>query len=346
MFSHISQQQWSVFWRKLENLLSGEMPLVDALVFLKKNQKPALVKQIDLILKNLSSGLAFYESVPQHYRLWRGILLAGERSGSLSIAVGRLADKLERSVALRSQIVSALIYPLMVVVMCLVVVFLLASLVVPRFEQLFRTLDIQEGLPALTVAIFGFSEFLARWGLLLGLLIAGIVAVLIWRRERWGAFYERVLKKIPLFGSLYLQQVGLDVLDNFSMLLDGGLSLSESLEVVADSTASIGAKQTLHQASMAVSEGDSLSQALGGADFWEASDIELLAIAQRSGRLKQSALKLAELLHERFGRRSALAVRMVEPILIAVMAAMVGVLLVGLFSPLMPLIGRLSEGGL
>jgi len=344
MFARITLGQWSVFWRKLENLLSGGMPLMQSLDLLKANHSDSLANQIESIQKNLRSGLAFYESIPSNFLLWRGILLAGERSGHLSEAVGRLADKLESDLALRSEISSALVYPLMVVVMCLVVVFLLASLVVPRFQQLFRTLDIKGELPALTVAIFNFSQFLQQWGLLSLAVLALLVLFLFFQRQRWGKFFESVLKRIPFFGSLYSQQIGLDIIDNFSMLLGGGLSLDQSLGALSEASGSPSARASLQQAYARIREGDSLTVALGRVDFWEATDIELLAIAQRSGTLGQTSARLSKLQRDRFMRRSALAVRLIEPLLIALMALLVGILLVGLFSPLMPLIGRLSDG--
>jgi general secretion pathway protein F len=306
--------------RGLAALLNSGMPLIRALAITGNlsdtGTKPVLESARGLV----EGGMPLASALAQHSAHFAphyvGVVRAGERSGDLAGAFSVLADQLEREEQMRARLVSASIYPLVLVTAGGIAIFVLLFFVLPRFVDLLAGSGAQ--LPRSTALLLNFSSALQQtWPLLMGLailatsLLVGSRASVAGRRAGSAA-----LLRLPLLGGLRRNVMGARFARLTGVLLGGGAPLLSALEDAHLSIDDPLAREEVARIRARVREGVSLHRSIAEGDLFPAELAELVAVGEEASRLQEFLLKSAELLERRTERIMLRIVTLLEPAII------------------------------
>ncbi len=280
----------------------------------------------------LHAGLARFAS--SFSPLYRALVEAGEHSGQLSEVMQRLADNLEANGALRQKIVQALIYPLLVVIVASAVILGLMTYVVPQVVSVFQ--NGKQALPALTRGLIVLSDFLrCSWPLLLLLLVAaGAAARHALRIERLRSAWHEHLVRLPAVGRLLVSLDSARLAQTLAILVGSGVPLLAALEAGQGVLWLIPLREALREATANVREGMSLNRALGGSKRFPPFLVHMIASGEASGQLDKLLEKAARQQQDEVGNRLAVAMGLLEPLLILGMGLVVLLIVLAVLQPI------------
>lgn len=269
--------------------------------------------------------------------LYRAMVAAGERSGALPMILGRLADQLEHRQQVRGKVIAALVYPAVLTVVALAVVGALMVFVVPKIVEQFDTMN--QTLPPLTLAVIAVSTFLREWGWTLGVAagLGVVVLALILRDEAARLRLDRLILKAPVVGRLVREVNGAAMARTLSLMIAGGLPALEGLSITAGTVGNRALRAATQEMARAVREGGSLSAAMRRAGVFPPILVHMTASGEASGRLEPLLDRAADYLERQFNAFTAMALTLMEPLVIVVMGAVVGVIVLSILLPILQL---------
>jgi len=259
---------------------------------------------------------------------------AGERGGHLSEALSRLAAHLEREERIRSQLVSALVYPALLLTVGGAALLVLVLYVLPRFATLLN--DTGAALPASTAFVLGASAFIARWWAVMLMAALGLVSVaLAYRRTEGGRrSWDGALLRMPLVGPLRQRLAAARFGRTLSTLLAGGLPILASLDVARQGVTDAAVHGEVTRAREEVRGGQRLAPALSRSVAFPYVFIQMVALGEEGGRLPEMLDRAAGVAEGEFERNLERLVRLVEPLLIVVFGAVIGLVALALLQAL------------
>ncbi|MGE3172818.1 MAG: type II secretion system F family protein [Planctomycetota bacterium] len=336
-----------VFTRQLSTMLSAGIPMLEALEILADQaESPGFAYCLDRVVDDIRSGSDLSKAMEPHKKVFSHIYVsmmrAGEVSGQLDIILTRLAEYLEASAHLRSEIKSAMTYP----VISLVLVFGIASFlmigIVPSFKPVFESLDVE--LPGLTVMIMDVAFFMKDyWYLIFGMLAAAIVGLKLFVQTPKGALIkDMVILKVPVFGVLFKKVSLSRFARTFSTLVKSGVPILGAMEIVSDTSGNLVISGIVDQARDSVRNGDSLSEPFSRSNVFPPMVTKMMAIGERSGALDALLEKIAEFYDQQVEAEVKGLTSMIEPIMIAVMGVIVGGIVLAVFLPIFKLQEKLA----
>jgi type II secretory pathway component PulF len=268
---------------------------------------------------------------------------AGETGGFLDTVLEQIADYLERQRELRGKVSAALIYPALLATVASAVVTFLLLWFIPRFAELFASFD--QELPLITRIIQGLSHELLQHGWILLLAVASLVLGLqaFARHPRGALHWQRFLTWLPGLGSVKLLAARVRFCRMLGTLLKAGVPLLGALDVARQTVGNLLMENALIATQERVRQGESLSRALDslGALLPDAAR-EILAVAESSGRMPEELLRLADTGEHELDRRLRSLVALAEPLMLMLMAAIVGCIVIGMLLPIFDLWGAVS----
>lgn len=329
-----------VFTRQLATLLGAGIALLQALQVTRQGLAHETMGQlIDQLRADLELGMPLSGALRKHPHVFSPVYAhlveAGEASGRLDVLLDRLATDMEKTQALQSRVRTAMVYPLVVMVVALAVLVFLMVAVVPTFESVYASFG--SALPASTQVVIGLSRGMLTWGPWLLLIGAGAALWLSrhWRRsEALRRAAERGLLRLPLLGALLHQAALARWSRTLSGLLRAGLPLVEAMGAAQGAAGYFVYADASLRIREELARGSSLHAAMAGTGLYPAMALQMCAVGEESGALDAMLGKLAEF-HERevddgvAGMSSAL-----EPALIVFLGAVVGALVVALYLPI------------
>jgi type II secretory pathway component PulF len=263
---------------------------------------------------------------------------AGETGGFLDVDLGQIADFRSRERDLKSLIKGALVYPaLLAVLSCAVLVFLLTYFI-PRFSGIFQ--EFGGALPSLTRGIIAASKILTRYGLwfLVVVLVAFVVARRVLHSESGRRGLERALLRIPALGRVLARFALVRFCRMLGTLLGAGVPLVAALEVAREAIGNQTLSDAVSSSIKEVQRGESLARSLAACErLFPPSVTEIIAVAEESGRLDQELVRLATTNEVELDRQLRVLVALAEPLLLFVMAAVVGTVVIGMLLPVFTL---------
>ena len=281
--------------------------------------------------------MALEEEGGQFSTLYISMIRAGEAGGTLENTLRQLSDYLERSEALRGEVINALIYPLFLVVGVLGSLALLLAYVVPQFVPIFRDLGVP--IPFITRAILALGEVLSDYGLL----ILGAIIVLIWglawrrrqplRRER----HDRRLLGIKVIGPLTQRLEAARLARTLGTLLSNGVALLQALLIVRQVCGNHAIRRQVQEASEWVKGGGTLATAFGEQPLLPELALNMIEVGEQAGNLDAMLLKVADVFDVEAKRGIERLLAALVPTLTVVMAVMVAVIMLAIMLPLMSL---------
>jgi type IV pilus assembly protein PilC len=346
----VDQQLLMLFGQELAALLKAGLPLFQSLdVMLERQRDPIFKRSLLTVRDKVKSGVALSEAFRAEGDLYPPIfsasLVAGERSGSLETVLRRFVQHLRLNQALKKKAVSASIYPAVLLFVMLVLIMVLLVYVIPNFKNFFEGLGAELPLPtrilmAVATAIRSNLMWIAG-----GLAAAVFGLVSWWRRPGSLLTLDRILLRLPYFGSLVRMYATSQLARTLSTLLGGGLPLLSAIEVAANSIGNRAMAVAVSSAGRLIREGSSLTAALESTSMLEPLALEMVKVGEQTGALGDMLNAVAEFYDEELDTRIATVLTLVEPVLLVLMAVIVAAMLLAFYLPMFQAISAIQSRG-
>lgn len=335
------------FTIQLATLSEAGIPIVKALTILEGQTRPGPFKHVLAELaEDVSGGTPLSESMAKHSQcfdsLYSSMVRAGEAGGVLDRILQRLAVFREKAAAVRSKITGALIYPIVLTVVAIAVVSYVIVFVIPKFQEIFTSFNM--GLPDITQFLLDVSEFVVGyWYIVFGLpVVLLLVHSLLMRRGGGYRFaVHRLLLRIPVIGAVVNRGVTANFARTFGTLVQAGVPHLEALSIVRDATGNAVVQDAVESIRRTVREGEGIARPMGETGIFDDLVVNMVDVGEETGELDRMLLKVADAYESAVDRQIDAMFKLLEPVLLLVMAAFVGFILVALFMPLMQLMSTL-----
>lgn len=330
-----SRQEILSMTSELSVLLRAGLPLDRALkVLIDMDGQPRMRVVLSALLKSVKGGKALSVALQPFESFFGSFYLsmvrAGEASGQLSAVLDRLVEHLERSKATRDSVVSAMIYPSILLVVAILSIVMMLGFVVPQFETLFN--DMGDALPAMTKMVIGLAEFIKDWGLATLILIMVLAGVLY----RWSVSEEgkttidRRLLALPIAGTIAFEYEMAKFARTVGTLLANGVSLLKAIQIANDTVGNVVLKEGLGVLPAAVKAGKRMSVALDEAEMFTPMVIQMTRVGEESGRLDGMMLELASVFESHVESGIKRLLTLLEPVLILTMGFIIAVIIISI----------------
>lgn len=325
--------------RQLYTLLEAGMPLTDAIKAVSQQAETKLVRQFlaslhTKVIEGHSFAQALVLSPFKVSEEFVATIKAGEESGHLEQVLSRLADSIELQEKLNKKIKSAMIYPTLMVVMSIAIVFFLMMFVVPKVVSVFDNMS--QELPPLTQGLLTVSDFVqAQWGLmLLSLLGVYIVYRLLMRQVNWQRKRDKVLMRIPVVKKFIIYAATARWSRTLGVLLSSGVNITDALRISAEVMTLVPMREQVLQMMEEVREGKKLQVAMKEAGFFPPLLLNLVQTGEGSGQLDEMLLKGASHYEQEVETSATTLVSLIEPIMILVMGGVVLTIVMAIMLPI------------
>lgn len=328
------------FTRLLSSLLTAGVPLSKALTVLYKETSAPVARKRwrdlhDLVVDGLALSEAMSRFPDSFPKVYTAMVEAGETGGFLDIVLGQIADFQSRDKDLKGKVVTAMVYPAVLFVLAVAAVIFLMLFFIPKFKTLFE--DFQAALPLITRVVVGTSEFLMHYGLYV---IGGVIG-LVFLVRRWLSStagkrkFEEILLKLPVIGPLMSQFALARFCRMLGTLIHSGIPLVNGLTVARRSLGNQTLTDATSESIERVKKGESLARSLSSCrSLFSGATIEMISIAEESGRLDKELLRLAEVTEKDLDQQLKMAVALMEPMMLFMAAGFIGTIFVGMVIPI------------
>ena len=329
----------TLFCRQLSTLLGAGVTILKSLDIISKQvvSKKLYAVVVDL-QKNMEAGLSFHEAMVKHPKvfsdLWVNLVESGEASGNLAVVLSRLATYLERDAEFRGKVISALIYPGILLCAGLGALFLMAVKIVPTFAEIFKGFNIT--LPLLTQILLKVSDFL-RFNMIAIFLVVGgaVFAFKNYLKTKTGRRnFENFKFKMPVFGEFFMALNVERFSSEMSTLLESGVPILYSLEISERSVGNLVMADIIHKIKDDVREGKSLREPLEKSAFFDPMFIQMVSIGEEIGELPQMFKKINIFYQEYCEVFLTRFVSMFEPFVLVFIGGIIGIMITGIFLPI------------
>ncbi|MFP4355735.1 MAG: type II secretion system F family protein [Phycisphaerae bacterium] len=329
--------QLSVFYGQLADLLNAGVPILRALKTILKATKPGVLHTVlAQVAEDVAEGQTLADAMDEHPGVFPplqvAMVRAGETAGFLEDVCTNLSDFLERQEELRSKIRGAMIYPVMLVVLGAgILAFILIGLV-PQFRGPFKGMP----LPAPTRILFALSGFLINYQWLALLLLIGSIGGLVAfiRSHRGRTVWDQIKVRMPILGSTIRAICISRFCRIFGTMLVNGVPILKALKISQAAAGNVLLERAVARAAEAVEAGEDLADPLGASGIFPTEVVEMIAVGEESNQLEKVLLQVAETTERRTNRKVDQAVRLIEPLILVVIAALVGFVALGLLYPI------------
>lgn len=336
------------FTVQLATLTEAGIPVVKSLTILEGQTRPGPFKSVlQDLTEDVSGGTPLSEAMGKHGRcfdpLYSSMVRAGEAGGVLDRILVRLAAFREKAAEIRAKVVGAMIYPLVLVVVATIVVSAVILFVIPRFDEIFRSFQIE--LPQATRILLDTSAFAAKyWYLVFATPLALILLHFVALRRSYGYRYRMhgLLLKLPLVGSVLNRSLVAAFSRTFGTLIQAGVPHLDALEIVRDATANEVLVEGVESIRKTVREGEGLARPMGETGIFDDLVTNMVDVGEQTGELDNMLLKVADAYDRAVDRKIDAMFKLLEPLLLVVMAVFVGFIVVALFLPLMEIMNSIG----
>ena len=328
-----------LFCRQLATLLGSGVTILASLETISRQvTSTRLFSVIKELQRDMEQGLSFHETLEKHKdifsELWINLVESGEASGNLAVVLDRLALYLERNAEFKRKLISALIYPMILLAGSLGALLFLTIKIVPTFAEVFRGFNVD--LPGPTIVLMAVSDFIRKF---IVLIFAGTgVLIYLFRkyikthdgRRQW----EQFLFRLPVFGDFFRALSVERFSSEMSTLVESGVPILYSLEITEASVGSVLLGEIVHQIKEDVRSGKPLSVPMEQSGFFEPMVVQMVTIGEEIGELSQMFKRINVFYQEYVGTFLTRILTLFEPMMLIFMGLVVGLMVVGMFLPI------------
>ena len=337
------------FTIQLATLSESGIPIVKALTILEGQTRPGPFKGIlKEIVEDVAAGTALSEAMAKHERtfnhLYSSMVHAGEVAGVLDRILNRLASFREKAEEIRSKVVGAMIYPIVVAVVACVVVSAAIIVVIPKFKDIFESFGTE--LPPVTQVLLDVSDFAVHyWYLLFGIPVLVVIlhTMLMRKPNAYRFFMHKIRLKIPVLGGVLSKALIASFSRTFGTLIEAGVPHLDALAIVRDTSSNDLVVQGVEQIRRTVREGEGIARPMGETGLFDDLVVNMVDVGEATGELDRMLLKVADAYEVQVDRRIQALFKIIEPLLLVMMAVVVGFIVIALFVPLTEIMGQIGQ---
>lgn len=343
----ITGEQLTIFTRQLATLLQAGLPLLRAMQILSDQEKnPVFKTALQNISENIQGGNTLSDAFSQYPRmfdrLYVNMIRAGEAGGVLDTVLDRLAMFQEKAMRIRKKVKSAMVYPIVVLSVAFIIVWVLLTFVVPSFQKMITS---QGGtMPPLTKFVMDLGNALSsHWLLTIVAVVAVIAGVrFLFRNAKTKALIDRVVFKIPKIGS-FVQVVTVSrFARTFGTLMASGVPILQAMTITRDTLDNVVLREALERVHDRVRDGDTLAQPLEQAKVFPPMVCSMVQVGEETGQLPEMLNRVADNYDEEVDNAVGALTSVIEPVLILFLAVVVGTIVVAMFMPIITIIQKMA----
>jgi len=348
----VKHKDLALFTRQFSVMLDAGLPLVQCLEILGQQQdNKTFQKIIFQVRSDIEAGMTLADSMAKHPRvfepLYTNMVAAGETGGILDIILQRLSTYLEKMVKLKSDVKSALIYPIAVIVISIIVISIIMIVVIPAFKNIFEgLLGPGEKLPWLTEFVVSISSFLAGFWWLIAIVVGIFVfAMKAWYKTDKGQhFLDGLTLRLPVIGQIMRKIAVSRFSRTLSTLLSSGVPILESLEITARTAGNIIISEAIQKVRTGIEQGQTFVEPLKASGVFPIMVSQMIGVGEQTGALDAMLSKIADFYEQEVDAAIANLLSLMEPAMIMFLGVTIGTIVIAMYLPLFSLIGKLAGG--
>jgi type IV pilus assembly protein PilC len=345
----VNAKELAIFTRQFSVMIDAGLPLVQCLEILGGQQENKFFQKVLINTRSMVEGgstlsTAMRSSPKVFDGLYVNMVEAGETGGILDIILQRLSTYIEKNVKLQRAVKSALVYPVGVLTIAGLVIFLLLWKVVPIFATLFAGLGVTLPLP--TKIVIAMSNFVGSYfGLLIIVaIVGGIFGLKVWYGTPGGKFVlDTIILKLPVLGLLMRKIAVARFTRTLGTLISSGVPILEGLDITAKTSGNAVVERALQKVRKALEEGKSLTEPLKDSNVFPGMVTQMIAVGEQTGAMDAMLQKIADFYEEEVDAAVKDLLTAMEPVMIVFLGVVVGGVVISMYLPLFTLIGKLSE---
>lgn len=339
-FNRVKTKDLVVFTRQFATLLEAKIPLGDSLRTLYKQTYNRQLKEVLFDIANdISAGLSLSQALEKYPNVfsefYSNMVRSAEVTGRMDEAMIFLADYLEKEFSLIVRVRNALIYPAFVIGLFFIVAGLMVAIVLPAIQPIFEESGV--ALPLFTRVLLGSALFLREWWWALGFILAALIIFSLdyIRTPEGRAVFDQVKVDIPVIGNLLKKLYVARLAEAISVLIKGGIPLNQAIEVASHTVSHAVYEDLLHEAAERVNAGEALSQAFASNEtYFPPILVQMAAVGESTGRLDDVLQRVAKFYTQEVDSIVSNLVELIQPALMVVIGAAVGLLFASMLLPL------------
>ncbi len=347
--NHVTNKDRIMFTRQLSTLIGAGLPLAASLRTVADQTESKGMKQIaEEIITSVESGQSLYEAFSAHPEVFNGVytalIQAGETSGTLDLALRRLADQEEKDAAMLSKIKGALVYPAIILFVIIAVLAFMMIAVVPQVKNLYE--DMGEELPGLTQGLVNLTDFFANfWWLVIAVIAVttGSIYYFVKRTTAGRKAMDSFKIHAPIFGGLFRKLYVSRFARTAEMMLATGVPMLESVRIAIDATNNVVIEEEYSKSLEIIKGGKALSEALKDREYMLPLVPQMASIGEQSGKIDEMLGKAAQVYENELDEQINSISTMIEPILMVIMAGLIGVVVGGTLLPIYSLVNSVAN---
>ena len=343
----IGAKRIAIFTRQFSVMLDAGLPLVQCLEILGDQEENRTFQAvINQVRSDVESGASLADAMRKHPKafdnLFTNMVAAGESGGILDIILQRLSVYIEKAVKLNSQVKAALIYPVSIIVIAALVVFIILWKVIPVFAQLFAGLGGE--MPLLTRIVIAASNFVADYFILILLVVgAGYMAINRWHKTPHGRrILDGLLLKIPVIGMLLRKISVARFCRTLGTLTASGVPILDGLEITGKTAGNAIIEDAVLSVRKSVEEGKTISEPLAQTKVFPSMVVQMINVGEQTGALDQMLSKIADFYEEEVDTAVAGLMKLIEPVMITVLGAVIGTIVAAMYLPLYSILSKIG----
>ncbi len=337
----------TTFCRQFAIMINSGISIVDSLAILKEQAYSSFFKKvIASVWEDVKVGILLSEAMAKHKKVFphffTSMAYVGEQSGMLDEVLRSVADYYETDAKIKRKTRGALVYPAFLAVMMLGIVILMVAYVIPTFEESLSAIDVQ--MPMITQVIMNISHWFQTYWMYLFLAIVLLVVILIAinRTPKGKYVFHSILLKLPIFGKVQVALISSRFARGFGLLLSSGMDVVDAMEVISPVLGNKNVEKRFRMATADVREGKSLTEALTNHHLFPMILLQMVSVGEKTGSVDQVLLQSSSYFDEQAERSLTAMTTLLQPILLGIMAAIVVVLFIAIYSPMFAMMTQLT----
>lgn len=328
------------FFRQLATLLISGIPIIQSLIIIGQSHQNITFKKIMTSIKiDLEAGKLLGQSLRQfpYYfdNLTCHLIHIGEQTGTLIRMLQQIADHKENNLFLKKKIIQSLFYPTIILILATVITFIMLTVVVPRFAELFQ--NMHGKLPALTLFILYSSHFIRHYGSLI--FLAGFLSLVTLKKI--GIHLKEKLDfialKMPLIGHILSKCVLVRFARNLSITIRSGMAITDALKIIGETAGNRFYEYAIFHLQTHIAKGHSLYKSMQKSIAFPPMMMQMIKIGEESGTLEEILEKLAEIYESDIDHLITNLMKMMEPLIMIILGVLISVLIIAMYLPIFKL---------
>jgi len=341
----------TVFTRQLATLVQAGLPLLRGLRVLQKQERNVNLKKIiGELAESIEGGSTFSEALAQHpkvfNRLYVNMVKAGELGGVLEVVLKRLSEFMEKAQKIKGKVIAAMFYPCAVLVVATAIMGVLMVFVIPKFKEIFEgTLGNGRALPGFTQFVLGISEMIQLHIFRTMLMVIALVIIFnVFIRTKFGRkLFDRFKLNVPVLGPVISKVAISRFTRTLGTLVSSGVPILQALTIVKETSGNVIVGNAVAAVHESVKEGETITAPLEASNIFPPMVISMVDVGEQTGALPEMLMKIADNYDEEVDNAVAAMTSLLEPIMIVVLAVIVGSIVIAMFLPLIDLMENVGE---